>query len=165
MTRKKKYTDEFKLQVVKDYYNSPLGVRAIASKYELPSKNYVNRWETALKRKGLLPPNATKPIKAAGRTKDAILYKDERTPREKQYAKDTRGRFLCVVVPGFFPLSPMFVTKRHKGTVPLCPCVLPCWSPCVLVSLKYVRYAKNHQPTGFSLLYHGLKPPCLLKYL
>ena len=87
MTRKK-YTDEFKLHVVKDYYNGPLGIRAIASKYGLPSKNYINRWETALKKKGLLPPDATKPKKAGGRTKDAILYKDERTPREKQYEKE-----------------------------------------------------------------------------
>ncbi|NLJ75951.1 MAG: transposase [Peptococcaceae bacterium] len=68
MTRKKRYTDEFKLHVVKDYYSSPLGVRAIACKYGLPSKNYTNRWETALKKKGLLPPTATKPIKTAGRT-------------------------------------------------------------------------------------------------
>lgn len=39
---KRKYTDEFKLKVVKDYYSSTLGVRSIALKYNLPSKNYIN---------------------------------------------------------------------------------------------------------------------------
>jgi len=34
----RKYTDEFKLSVVQDYYHSTLGVRAIAAKYNLPSK-------------------------------------------------------------------------------------------------------------------------------
>jgi len=45
---KRKYTDEFKLKVVKDYYTSTLGVRAIALKYNLPSKNYINNWEQYL---------------------------------------------------------------------------------------------------------------------
>ena len=85
---KTRYTDEFKLSVVKDYYDGPLGVRAIASEYDLPSKNYINRWETQLKKKGLLPPDATKPKKTTGRTKNATLYKDEKTPREKQYEKE-----------------------------------------------------------------------------
>ena len=30
-----KYSDAFKLEVVRDYYNSPLGVRSIALKYNL----------------------------------------------------------------------------------------------------------------------------------
>ena len=87
MTRRK-YTDEFKLHVVKDYYNSPLGVRAIASKYGLPSKNYINRWEEQLKRKGLLPPDATKPNKTTGGPKRAILDNKGKTPREIQYEKE-----------------------------------------------------------------------------
>lgn len=85
---KRRYTDEFKLSVVKDYYDGPLGVRAIASKYDLPSKNYINRWETQLKKRGLLPPDATKPKKTTGKTKNATLYKDEKIPREKQYEKE-----------------------------------------------------------------------------
>ena len=71
--------------VVNDYYNSPLGVRAIAQKYNLPSKNYINNWERQLKKKGILPPDVTKPNKAAGRSKESIAYKDTRTPREKHY--------------------------------------------------------------------------------
>lgn len=43
----KKYSDEFKLSVIEDYYNSTLGVRAIALKYNLPSKNYINNWLTS----------------------------------------------------------------------------------------------------------------------
>ena len=47
----RKYSDEFKLAVIEDYYNSPLGVRSIANKYDLPSKNYIGNWEKQLKKK------------------------------------------------------------------------------------------------------------------
>lgn len=87
----KKYSDEFKLSVVQDYYNSALGVRLIALKYNLPSKNYIERWEKYLKKKGLLPPNATKQIKAAGRPKEPIAREDTRTPREKQYEAEIQA--------------------------------------------------------------------------
>jgi transposase-like protein len=83
-----KYSDEFKLSVVQDYYQSPLGVRAVAAKYNLPSKNYVNKWEAQLKKKGLLPQDATKPVKSVGRSKEFILRNDTRTPREKQYEEE-----------------------------------------------------------------------------
>lgn len=82
---KKVYSDEFKLAVVKDYYNSPLGVRAIANKYNLPSKNYINKWEESLKIKGLLSPDATKPNKAVGRSPESLMRNNDRTDREKQY--------------------------------------------------------------------------------
>ena len=54
-----KYPDDFKLLVVEDYYNSPLGVRAISLKYNLPRKNYINSWEKQLIAKGLLPEGST----------------------------------------------------------------------------------------------------------
>jgi len=88
MSMKKKYSDEFKLSVINDYYNSPLGVRAIALKYNLPSKNYINNWEKQLKKKGLLLPDSTKPNKSVGRSKEPILREDTRTPREKQYEEE-----------------------------------------------------------------------------
>ena len=87
---KRRYTNEFKLSVVKDYYDSPLGVPAIASKYNIPSKNYIKQRETQLKKKGLLPPDATKPKKTTGRTKNTTLYEDEKTPRKKQYEKNEK---------------------------------------------------------------------------
>lgn len=82
---KKTYTDQFKLSVIEDYYSSSLGVRAIASKYGLPSKNYINKWEDYLKKKGLIPTDATKPNKTAGRSSEPITRKDDRTERERQY--------------------------------------------------------------------------------
>ena len=81
----KKYSDDFKLTVVLDYYNSSLGIRMIALKYNLPSKNYIERWEKYLKKKGLLATDATKAVKSAGRAKESIAREDTRTPREKQY--------------------------------------------------------------------------------
>jgi transposase len=87
----KKYSDQFKLSVINDYYNSPLGIRAITTKYGLPSKNYIGNWEKQLKKKGLLPPDATKPNKRAGRTKESVLREDTRTPREKQYEEEIQA--------------------------------------------------------------------------
>jgi len=85
-----KYSDAFKLEVVRDYYNSPLGVRSIARKYNLPSKNYINNWETYLIKKGLLPPGSTKPNKSIASIPEAILRADDRTEREKQYEQEIR---------------------------------------------------------------------------
>lgn len=51
---KKRYSDEFKLQVIKEYLNSSLGCRTITKKYNLPSKNYIYNWEQQLIKKGLL---------------------------------------------------------------------------------------------------------------
>lgn len=84
----RKYSDEFKLAVIEDYYNSPLGVRSIANKYDLPSKNYIGNWEKQLKKKGLLPQDATKPVKTMGRAKESILRQDDRTPREKHLEEE-----------------------------------------------------------------------------
>lgn len=81
----KKYTDEFKMSVIQDYYTSNLGVRMIALKYNLPSKNYIGSWENYLKRKGLLASDATKHVKGVARAKESEVLKDTRTPREKQY--------------------------------------------------------------------------------
>jgi len=85
---KRFYPDEYKLKVLKDYYESPLGVRAIALKYNLPSKNYINNWEQQLIDKGLLPKGSTKPNKTVGRSKEAIAKKDNRTERETYFEKE-----------------------------------------------------------------------------
>ena len=50
----KRYSDEFKLEVVKEYLNGTIGCRMLAKKYNLPSKNYIHNWEKQLIKKGLL---------------------------------------------------------------------------------------------------------------
>jgi len=82
---KRVFTDEFKLSVIEDYYCNPFGVRAVALKYNLPSKNYINKWEEYLKKKGLLPLDSTKPYKAAGRSPESLLRNNTKTNLEKQY--------------------------------------------------------------------------------
>ena len=82
---KRTYSDEFKLSVIKEYYTSTLGVRAIATKYNLPSKNYIANWEQYLKKKGLLPHDATKPVKTVGRAKEPVVRHDNHTELERQY--------------------------------------------------------------------------------
>ncbi|MFQ3860877.1 transposase [Staphylococcus shinii] len=40
----KHYKYEFKLKVVQEYLNSSLGYRALAKKYEIPTKSLIERW-------------------------------------------------------------------------------------------------------------------------
>lgn len=56
-----RYTDEFKIGVIRDYYTNDLGVRQTAAKWGLPSKNYITNWEKYLEAKGLLPDVPKKP--------------------------------------------------------------------------------------------------------
>jgi hypothetical protein len=51
----------------------------------LPSKNYINNWEQYLKKKGLLPIDATKPNKAVGRSPESVMRNNNKTKLEKQY--------------------------------------------------------------------------------
>lgn len=59
----KKYSDEFKLQVVKEYLEGSLGYRRLAQKYNLPSKNYILTWKEQLIKKGLLEDTKKKLLK------------------------------------------------------------------------------------------------------
>lgn len=54
------YSDEFKLSVVTEYFNGDLGVRALAKKYTLPSKNYITRWINKFKKEGKFPENMSR---------------------------------------------------------------------------------------------------------
>jgi transposase len=54
MPSKYTYTEEFKLEVVTNYLQSPYGIRVVAKSYNLPSKNYITRWLTELLQKGIL---------------------------------------------------------------------------------------------------------------
>jgi len=38
-----KYSDAFKLEAIKDYYNSRIGVPLITRKYNLPGKKYIKQ--------------------------------------------------------------------------------------------------------------------------
>jgi transposase-like protein len=110
----KLYTDEFKLSVVLDYYNSPLGVRAIATKYNLPSKNYIGDWEKSLKKKGCLPEDAAKPNKAIGRSKESVMREDARTPREKQYEEEIQAlKARIAYFEGLDYMQPFIKKRKH----------------------------------------------------
>ena len=83
---KKDYSEEFKLKVVQEYLNGPLGCRNLAKKYNLPSKNYIFRWRDQLIKKGLLNSNAIK--KDLTKTKKTITKKEIKTAYEKQLEKE-----------------------------------------------------------------------------
>lgn len=55
--KQKRYSDEFKLQVVKEYLTGDLGCRLLAKKYNLSSKNYIFNWKEQLIKKGLIDAN------------------------------------------------------------------------------------------------------------
>ena len=51
---KREYSQEFKLSVIKEYLNSPHGIRVLARSFGLPSKNYITRWIEELIGVGLI---------------------------------------------------------------------------------------------------------------
>ena len=56
MQDKREYSDEFKLAVIRNYLESPHGIRVVARSYNLPSKNYITNWMNYLVKKRLLSP-------------------------------------------------------------------------------------------------------------
>lgn len=82
--KNKQYTDEFKLEVVNDYLNSELGCRAIAKKYNLSSKNYIERWQKQLIEKGLIDKNIKPKTKKA--THNKLI--NSKTEYEKKLEKE-----------------------------------------------------------------------------
>ena len=75
---KKRYTKEFKVAVIRDYYTNELGVRQTAAKWGLPSKNYITQWEEYLKKAGSLPDVTKKaPMKALKSRNVAISRETE----------------------------------------------------------------------------------------
>ena len=82
MERKhKQYSDEFKLQVVKEYLEGSLGCRRLAQKYNLPSKNYILNWKDQLIKKGLLEDTHKKILKT-------LSNKNTKTAYEKQLERE-----------------------------------------------------------------------------
>ena len=80
-----RYSDEFKLQVIKEYLNSSLGCRTLAKKYNLPSKNYIHNWEKQLIKKGLLTNDE---LKNAKHKTYSLNNPEKKTDYEKQLEKE-----------------------------------------------------------------------------
>ena len=69
----KKYSEEFKKNIVNEYYEGKLGVRLLSKKYNLPSKNYISKWIEEFKEKGIIPKN--------------LVKKNPRTPTKNSLSK------------------------------------------------------------------------------
>lgn len=50
--KKREYSEEYKVEVVRNYLSSPHGIRVVSRSYNLPSKNYITRWMEELVKKG-----------------------------------------------------------------------------------------------------------------
>jgi len=113
---KANYSNEFKLLVVRDYYSSTLGVRSIALKYNLPSKNYINNWDKELIAKGLLPEGSIKPDKAVGRSKEYVTREDTRKEREIHYENEiTMLKARVEYLESLDQLQPFLSKKKDKS--------------------------------------------------
>ena len=44
-----KYSDDFKLKIVKEYLHGPMGYKLLAKKYKMPSESPIRRWVNAYK--------------------------------------------------------------------------------------------------------------------
>ena len=83
--KNKRYSDEFKLQVVTEYLNSSIGCRTISQKYNLPSKNYIHNWERQLIKKGLLSKKACNNSK---KKKYSLNKSEKKTAYEKHLEEE-----------------------------------------------------------------------------
>ena len=88
-----KYTDSFKLEVINSYFNTELGVRLTARAFNLPSKNYIEKWIKQLKKKGLIPMDKEKTVTKSSQNTDKSKDKkknrsSKKTAREKQLEKE-----------------------------------------------------------------------------
>lgn len=81
----KRYSDEFKLQVIMEYLDGTMGCRTLAKKYNLPSKNYIQNWEKQLIEKGLLKEDELKNLKPR---EYAVKKAIKKTAYEKQLEKE-----------------------------------------------------------------------------
>ena len=82
----KKYSEEFKLAIVKEYLEGNIGIRTIAKKYNLPSKNYITNWIKYFKENGTIPKNASvsHAVKSSAKSTNDEKVK---TPYEKELEK------------------------------------------------------------------------------
>lgn len=80
-----RYSDEFKLQVINEYFNGDLGCRLLAKKYNLPSKNYITNWQEQLIKKGLLSPNLKKKSHTGGISRN---LSSKKTPYERKLERE-----------------------------------------------------------------------------
>ena len=82
----KKYSEEFKLAVVKEYLEGNIGIRTFAKKYSLPSKNYITNWIKYFKEKGTIPKDVSVSHTAKSSTKSTSRER-VKTPYEKELEK------------------------------------------------------------------------------
>ena len=81
MRKNKKYTDEFKEKVVKDYLSSSDSAETIALKYDIPSSSQVKHWKNQWREHGCFPDGRGKSRKGkVGRPR--TLKREEMTDEE-----------------------------------------------------------------------------------
>lgn len=87
-----RYSQEFKLHVIRTYLGSPYGIRTIAKQFNLPSKNYISNWIVALKKENLFSEEELTLLQAKSTNSNGsrLTIKDifKMSPSEKQLTED-----------------------------------------------------------------------------
>ena len=92
MRNKREYSDAFKLAVIRNYLDSPHGIRVVARSYDLPSKNYITNWMKYLVAKGLLSPADCLAKTKSFLTKEKLqpYQPHETTAKEQQLSEENQ---------------------------------------------------------------------------
>ena len=87
-----RYSQEFKLHVIRTYLGSPYGIRTIAKQFNLPSKNYISNWIVALKKENIFSEEELTLLQAKSTNSNGsrLTIKDifKMSPSEKQLTED-----------------------------------------------------------------------------
>lgn len=104
-----KYSEEFKLSVVKEYYEGNLGVRLLAQKYNLPSKNYISNWIKHFKENGTIPQNLS-----ASRTSSTSTERTNKSKAKTAYEKELEKKLAMAEAELAFYKKCDEIIKRNK---------------------------------------------------
>ena len=104
-----KYSEEFKLSVVKEYYEGNLGVRLLARKYNLPSKNYITKWIKHFKEVGTIPQDAS-----VSRVSSSSIKKINKSKAKTTYEKELEKKLAMAEAELAFYKKYDEIVKRNK---------------------------------------------------
>ena len=87
-----RYSQEFKLHIIRTYLSSPYGIRTIAKQFDLPSKNYITNWIISLKKEDIFSEEELLLLQAKSTKSNGskLTIKDvfKMSPSEKQLAEE-----------------------------------------------------------------------------
>ena len=113
LKKKKQYSPEFKLQVVKDYLSSDKSLNDIANEYSIPSSNTVHKWVKKYVDSGYIISDISKVppfiYESAG-----IIKSDSNNKDARGWKVTFIGHYLLILKYRSFGVSLSFLLKRYN---------------------------------------------------